>query len=162
MLVSTIIQDIRNRINDKDGVGDFDDDEIVSYINQALNYVGLYFVTANNPLALKEVTIKDGDTLPTDYIKHCGILPIKVTGKVVKFLDTSTKNLTMKYFYKAANITGTATDEEMPYDDALTNNIIVTITVILLMNQQRLDVTQDQTLSGTLTDMLNSAYGTSA
>ena len=29
MLVKAIIQDIRNRINDKEGVGDFDDDEIV-------------------------------------------------------------------------------------------------------------------------------------
>ena len=52
MLVSTVIQDIRNRINDKEAIGDFDNDDIVSYINQAINYIGLYFVTAQNPLAI--------------------------------------------------------------------------------------------------------------
>lgn len=161
MLVKAIIQDIRNRINDKEGVGDFDDDEIVSYINQAINYIGLYFVSSCNPIAIKDVVIKNGDTLPSDYIKACGVLPIKITGKTIKFLDTSTKDYTMKYFYKAPNIAGTE-NEEMPYDDAVTNNVIVTLTVILLMNQQRLNVSQDQGLNTALMDIIESAYSARA
>lgn len=161
MLVKAIIQDIRNRINDKEGVGDFDDDEIVSYINQAINCVGLYFVASGNPIAIKDVVIRNGDTLPNDYIKACGILPIKITGKTIKFLDASVKDYTMKYFYKAPNITG-AENEEMPYDDAVTNNVIVTSAVILLMNQQRLNVSQDQSLNSSLMDIIESAYSARA
>lgn len=161
MLVKAIIQDIRNRINDKEGVGDFDDDEIVSYINQAINYIGLYFVSSGNPIAVKDIVIRNGDTLPNDYVKACGILPIKITGKTIKFLDAGVKDYTMKYFYKAPNITGTE-DEEMPYDDALTNNVIVTLTVILLMNQQRLNVSQDQGLNSALMDTIESAYSARA
>lgn len=161
MLVKAIIQDIRNRINDKEGVGDFDDDEIVSYINQAINYIGLYFVSSGNPIAVKDIVIRNGDTLPDDYVKACGILPIKITGKTIKFLDAGVKDYTMKYFYKAPNITGTE-DEEMPYDDALTNNVIVNATVLLLLNQQRLNVAQDQSLSTSLMDMVNSAFGVQA
>lgn len=161
MLVKAIIQDIRNRINDKEGVGDFDDDEIVSYINQAINYIGLYFVSSENPIAVKDIVIRNGDTLPNDYVKACGILPIKITGKTIKFLDAGVKDYTMKYFYKAPNITGNE-DEEMPYDDALTNNVIVTLTVILLMNQQRLNVSQDQGLNSTLMDTIESAYSARA
>ena len=67
----------------------------------------------------------------------------------------------MKYFYKAPNITGTE-DEEMPYDDAVTNNVIVTLTVILLMNQQRLNVSQDQGLNSALVDIIESAYSARA
>ena len=62
MLVKAIIQDIRNRINDKEGVGDFDDVESVSYINQAINYIGLYFVGSGNPIAVNDVVIRNGDT----------------------------------------------------------------------------------------------------
>lgn len=161
MLVRTVIQDIRNRINDKEAIGDFDDDDIVSYINQAINYVGLYFVTAGNPLSIKDIEIVDGDNVPDDYIKACGIQPVKVTGKIIKFLDSRKKKLILRYFFKPPNITG-ADNEEMPYKDALTNNVIVTMTVLLLLNQQRLNVAQDQTLSTALTDMLNSAYGSRA
>ena len=94
-------------------------------------------------------------------IKTCGILPIKITGKTSKFLDTSVKDYTMKYFYKAPNITG-AENEEMPYDDTVTNNVIVTLTVILLMNQQRLNVSQDQGLNTALMDIIESAYSVRA
>lgn len=161
MLVRTLIQDIRNRINDKEAIGDFDDDDIISYINQAINYIGLYFVTAGNPLAIKDVEVANGDSVPNDYIKACGILPMRITGKTIKFLDSKTKKLSMRYFFKPPNITG-ADNEEMPYEDALTNNVIVTMTVLLLLNQQRLNIAQDQTLSTALTDMLNSAYGAQA
>lgn len=161
MLVSDVIQDIRNRISDKEGIGDFDNDDIISYINQAINYVGLYFVTAQNPLALKEVEIINNDTVPDDYIKMCGIIPVRVIGKTIKFLDSSTKRLTMKYFYKPPNI-GAGEDETMPYDDNVTNNLIVSMSVLMLMNQQRLNVSQDQTLNDALMNMINSAYGASA
>lgn len=161
MLVANVIQDIRNRINDKEGVGDFDDDEIISYVNQAINYIGLYFVSAGNPLAVKDVLVQNNDNVPDDYIKPCGIFPIKITGKVIKFLDKGTKNLTLRYFFKAPNITGSE-NEEMPYDDALTNNVIVTIAVVLLMNQQRLNISQDQSLNDALMDIVNTAFGVSA
>lgn len=161
MLVKDVIQDIRNRINDKEAVGDFDDDDIVSYINQSINYIGLYFVTAGNPIAIKFMEVGDGDNVPDDYIKTCGVYPIQVTGKEVRFLDGSKGKKKMRYFFKPANITG-AESEEMPYEDALTNNIIVNITVLSLLNQQRLNISQDQTLSTSLMDMVNSAFGTQA
>ena len=161
MLVSTVIQDIRNRINDKEAIGDFDNDDIVSYINQAINYIGLYFVTAQNPLAVKDIEVADGDLVPDDYIKFCGVLPIRVTGKTIKFLESRKKKMALRYFFKPPNITG-ADGEEMPYNDALTNNVIVNATVLLLLNQQRLNVAQDQSLSTSLMDMVNSAFGVQA
>ena len=53
-------------------------------------------------------------------------------------------------------------NEEMPYDDTVTNNVIVTLTVILLMNQQRLNVSQDQSLNSSLMDIIESAYSARA
>lgn len=161
MLVKDVIQDIRNRINDKEAVGDFDDDDIVSYINQSINYIGLYFVTAGNPLAIKDIEVTDGDSVPNDYIKFCGISPIRVTGKTIKFLESRKKKMALRYFFKPPNIKG-ADGEKMPYDDALTNNVIVNATVMCLLNQQRLNISQDQTLSTSLMDMVNSAFGVQA
>ena len=161
MLVSTVIQDIRNRINDKEAIGDFDNDDIVSYINQAINYIGLYFVTAQNPLAIKDIEVADGDLVPDDYIKFCGISPIRVTGKTIKFLESNKGKMALRYFFKPPNITG-VDGEEMPYNDALTNNVIVNATVLLLLNQQRLNVSQDQGLNSSLMDIIESAYSARA
>lgn len=156
MLVSEAIQDIRNRINDREGVGDFENDQLISFINQAITYLGGYFTTAGNPVQTKTVTVSEGATVPTDFIKTAGTFPMKITGNVINLFNPK-KDLKFKYFYENAKVA--ALTDNLPYGDANSALVIVLLAVIFALNQQRFDIQQDNAIQAKLMDVLNQAYG---
>jgi len=162
MLVSEALQDVRNRLSDRDAVGDFDDNELVSYMNQAIHYIGNYLVAAGNPLVVKEMAVCDGDDMPDDYIKTCGSYWMRVTGRKVMVLRHRRKPLVVRYFYELPTVTGTHADEELPLDNYAFTNAIVQMTVLFAMNQQRFNIQQDQAVTTECLDIANKAFGHSA
>ena len=157
MKVSELEQEVRNRIDDKDGIGEFTDNELISYIKQAMNYIGAYFVTAGNPIALKELIVTDNSTLPNDFIKTAGTFPLKITGKNVKLLAGYSSGIKIKYFFQPENITASSTI--MPYTDNATLNVILQLSVIFAQNQQKHYVTQDKAITAEIMTIINTAYG---
>lgn len=155
MLVSEMIQIIRNRLNDREGVGDFEDDQLIDYLNQAVNYISGYLVTTMNPLMVKSIELNNGDELPEDFVKTCGNFPMLVEGRTVELFNPK-KPLEVKYYYQLPNI---EMEDEFPLKDLQSPNLAIQLTVIFCMNQQKMDISQDQAIATMCMDMVSSAYG---
>lgn len=155
MKISEIIQIIRNRLNDRDGVGDFEDDQLVDYLNQAISYISAYLVTTMNPLMVKSATLNDGDELPEDFIKTCGNFPMLVEGRTVELFNPK-KPLDIKYYFQLPKVD---MEDDFPLKDLQSSNLAIQLAVIFCMNQQRIDVGQDQAIATMCMDMVSSAYG---
>ena len=80
MLVTQAIQEIRNKINDRDCVG-LDDSELLSYLNEAIQQISSYLISVNSPTMIKELTIEDENEieLPQNFVKTAGNYPLKIT-----------------------------------------------------------------------------------
>ena len=61
MLVDVAINQIRDKINDRDEVG-LDDNEILSYLNEAIQYVSSFLVGAGSPLVINDLTLTQKKT----------------------------------------------------------------------------------------------------
>lgn len=155
MLVSEMIQIIRNRLNDREGVGDFEDDQLIDYLNQAINYISSYLVTTMNPLMVKSITLANGDELPEDFVKTCGNFPMLVEGRTVELFNPK-KPLDVKYYFQLPQV---EMEDEFPLKDLQSANLAIQLTVIFCMNQQRIDISQDQAIATMCMDMVSSAYG---
>lgn len=141
MLVSDAIYDIRNKINDRDEIG-LDDEELLSYLNEALQYVSSYLVSANSPLMVKEVIISDEKyEMPRDFVRFVGTLPIKVTGAEVTLLDEPP--LKARYF---ASVSPVGIVDDMPFKQTALNQVAIKLAGIYAQNQQGLNVQQDKAL----------------
>lgn len=141
MLVSDAIYDIRNKINDRDEIG-LDDDELLSYLNEALQYVSSYLVSANSPLMVKEVTIHDETyQMPNDFIRFVGMPPLKVTGMTATLLDDPP--LKARYF---ASVSPVGIVDTMPFKQTALNQVAIKLAGIYAQNQQGLNVQQDKVL----------------
>lgn len=158
MLVSDALIDIRYRLNDHEAVGDFDDAQLISFINQAVTYLGGYFTASSNPRQTKTATITVGTTgtVPTDFVKTAGTFPMKIIGDTITPFNTK-KDFTYKYFFQNAELTQ-ATDI-LPYKDKNSCTVIILLAVIFALNQQRFNVAQDSTIQQQIMDILNQAYG---
>lgn len=141
MLVIDAIYDVRNKINDRDEIG-LDDEELLSYLNEALQYVSSYLVSANSPLMVKEVIISDDKyQMPDDFIRFVGTLPIKTTGTEVTLLDEPP--LKARYF---ASVSSVGINDDMPFKQTALNQVAIKLAGIYAQNQQGLNVQQDKAL----------------
>jgi hypothetical protein len=154
MNVSEAIIAVRHRINDRDEVG-LDNEEILSYLNSAIQYICQALATANAPVLVDDLTINSATaTLPKNFIKLAGIFPTKITGNTIKLLDTPPQ--TIRYFtaYGWPDMNG-----EMPFEQDALNEVAVQMAAIYANNQQELDVSQDKALFGEFTTAILAAAG---
>lgn len=140
MKVETALYEIRNKINDRDEIG-LDDDEILSYLNEALQYISSYLVSANSPLMIKKLDIEtETSALPDDFVRFVGLQPVKITGKEVEALELPIK---ARYF---ANVKQVGIADNMPFTQLALNQVAIKLASIYAQNQQGLNVQQDKAL----------------
>lgn len=159
MNASEAIQEIRNKTNDREGIGDLENNEILSYINEAIAFLSAFFISAGNPLAIKEVELNDGDILPADFTKTAGAFPMKITGREVALFNKR-KPLKVRYFAEILPLK--TEDDAMPFEMQSLNTVLIKMAVIYVFNQQRFNVQQDQAITTELMNIINSALGYSA
>lgn len=141
MLVDVAINQIRDKINDRDEVG-LDDNEILSYLNEAIQYISSFLVGAGSPLFLNDLTLTETETaLPKEFVRTAGKFPIKITGSTIKTLDDPP--VTIRYF---ANTKRVELDDDMPFQQMVLNQVCIKLAAIYCQNQQALDVSQDKAL----------------
>ena len=151
MKVETALYEIRNKINDRDEIG-LDDDEILSYLNEALQYISSYLVSANSPLMIKKLDIEtETSTLPDDFVRFVGLQPVKITGKEVEALELPIK---ARYF---ANVKQVGIADNMPFTQLALNQVAIKLASIYAQNQQGLNVQQDKVLLDELNASIASA-----
>ena len=68
MNVSEALIEIRNKTNDRDEVG-LDNEELLAYFNEAIQYISQYLAAANSPVLLQDMTISSATAqLPDNFI----------------------------------------------------------------------------------------------
>lgn len=141
MLVDVAINQIRDKINDRDEVG-LDDNELLSYLNEAIQYVSSFLVGADSPMLVNNLTLTDKETaMPKEYVRTAGKFPIKITGRTIELLDDPP--VTIRYF---ANVPHVELDDDMPFTQQALNQICIKLAAVFCENQEELDVSQDNAL----------------
>lgn len=141
MKVETAIFEIRNKINDRDEIG-FDYDELLSYLNEALQYISAYLISANSPILIKTQTINEGSfVLPDNFARFAGYFPVRVEGNTCELLDAPP--MKVRYFATADNVNATS---EMPFTQLALNQVAIKLASIYAQNQQSLNIQQDKVL----------------
>lgn len=154
MLVTEAITEIRNKINDRDMVG-LDDSELLSYLNEAVQWVAASMISAGSTDLVKEEII-DGDefTLPVNFAKFCGNYPIKRTGLQAELLCEPPMKL--RYFVTYNLLT---TDDEMPFNHIALTQVAIKKACEYAQSQEKLDVQQDKMLEGELSQAVALSMG---
>lgn len=154
MKVEVALSEVRNKTNDRDEIG-LGDEEVLSYLNEAIQYVSAYLIAANSPLMVKvlEIRGKEAD-LPQGFVRFVGLQPIKVTGTEIELLDEPPVKL--RYF---ANPSYVMFNDDMPFDNVALNQVAIKLASIYVNAQQRLDVQQDKALLDEINGAIAGAIG---
>ena len=154
MLVTQAIQEIRNKINDRDCVG-LDDSELLSYLNEAIQQISSYLISVNSPTMIKKLTIEDENEieLPQNFVKTAGNYPLKITANKA---CTAFWPMNVRYFASYAPV---SMSDELPFSHNAIDVIAIKLACVYATAQQQLDVTQDKSIVDEIIASLASAIG---
>lgn len=154
MLVTKAIEEIQCKINDRDKVG-LDDTELLSYLNEAIQFISSYLVGANSPIMIKEEIIFDNTyTLPPNFVRAIGTYPAKITSNQMELFDDPP--MKFRYFASLMNV---GMDDEMPFEHEALEQVAIKLACIYANAQEQLDVTQDKSLLDEMTAAIANAIG---
>ena len=155
MNVSEALIAIRHKTNDRDEVGN-SNEELLAYLNEAIQYVSQYMIAAGSPMMVQEQTIAAGAStevdLPSNFVKFCGTFPARITGDTITLLEDPP--ITLRYFVSHPIV---EMDGEMPFHHDELNQVAVRLACIYVNNQQELDVQQDQALLTAIQESIQAA-----
>ena len=97
---------------------------------------------------MKEITVHDGDSLPENFMKAAGTYPLRMTDGAVKIIDDSFPAVRFRYFATPKSIE--TENDVLPFNHDGINDVIVKAAVILALNENEYDVSQDTSLFNTL------------
>lgn len=123
---------------------EYSTDDCIGFLNTAVQEICHQLIAGKSPQMVKEITIHDSESLPSDYVSSCGNYPVKVTGQMVTFTDTDIDSLRFRYFATKPQIVDATGD--MPFTHEVLNDITVRLSTILALNQNEYDITQDKAL----------------
>lgn len=154
MLVTEAITEIRNKINDRDAVG-LDDSELLSYLNEAVQWISAYMIGAYAPDLVREEIVDDDEfTLPINFARFCGNYPVKRTGLTAELLVEPP--MKVRYFVSYPTLTE---DDEMPFNHIALTQIAIKKACEYAQNQEKLDIQQDKMLESELSQAVAMSMG---
>ena len=130
----------------------FTTDDYVNFLNTAIQQVASLLIAAKWPSLAKEATLKEGDALPHNYMGACGTYPVRMTDNKVHIIDDE-KTVRFRYFATPDLVTA---DVDMPFSHEAINVVIVKSAVILALNENEYDVTQDGNILSSLQQAISS------
>lgn len=157
MLVADAINEIRMKINDRDMVG-LDDSELLSYLNEAIQYISAALITYKSPFCIKDIEVmEDSFMLPNNFAQWCGTFPFKITGNTVDVLcELPVK---ARYFESYENV---VEGGELPFNNVALDKLAIKIACIYAQNQEHEEISQDKELADELKQMVAAALGVGA
>lgn len=115
MLASQLITKIRRRINDANTTTpEFEDDELMDYINDAITDLSMNLINDNAAEMINTVNIPDGFPVPTSCVKLAGIYPIREEGTLWRITNGAAMVL-IRYFATRPLIS--AVGDTIPFKD---------------------------------------------
>ena len=152
MLVSTAIKRIKDAGHDISD--EYTNERCIEFLNTALQQTSSLLIAAQYPALVQEMDVRDGDTLPKNYMQCCGTYPLRMTAGKAKILSDDEY---VRFRYWATPAMLTTEDEELPYPHDGINEVIVRAAVILALNENEYDVTQDKAILSALQQAVASA-----
>ena len=151
MKVSDFLTLVRARIRDNYRV-EYDDAELIGYINDAISYWSACSVANSDLLKVKTVSVNPYTDVPDDFAKFCGVYPITIeSGRIIS--DDGTQVLCKYYAYD-----GLISDvEDNLIYSAPEISILLQLTCIYALNRNQFDVTTDASLSKALSDVVSTS-----
>ena len=133
---------------------EYSTDRCIQFLNTAIQQVSSLLIAAKYPVLVKEMTIRNGDSIPKNYMNLCGTYPIKMTDGKAIITDDAYKSITIRYF-ATPDLIEYETDD-MPYTHDAINDIIVKTAVLLALNENEYDITQDSNIVESLKQAVSS------
>ena len=141
MKVETAINRIKSAGHDISD--EYTNERCIEFLNTAIQQVSSLLISAQYPALVKEITVHNGESLPTNYMKSCGTYPLRLTDNKVTVVDGSE---TVRFRYWATPELLTSSSTNLPYNHDAINEVIVKLAVILALNENEYDIAQDSNL----------------
>lgn len=134
---------------------EYDDYHAVMRLNSALQLTSALLVQINSPLVIQSAALHNGDTLPPNFQRFCGIYPIKRTGQTVELLEDEEAIVTRYYVaFDALTAAG-----DMPFAHDAMNDFVIRTAAKYALNRNEFDISQDQSLLQELQNAAAAAMG---
>lgn len=154
MLVSTAITRIRAAGHDISD--EYSKERCIEFLNNSLQQVASLLISAKWPALVQEMLVHDGDSLPKNYMQAAGTYPLRMTAGRAEIIDDS-DYVRFRYFATPDNLTGEDEAEELPFNHEAINEIIVRGAIILALNENEYELSQDTQLWTALQQAVASA-----
>ncbi len=133
---------------------DVDEYRCLEYLNTAMQQTSSLLIAAQYPALVKEIVVQNGDELPKNFMKSAGQYPLRLTNNKAEIIDDSQS---VRFRYWATPDMMTLEDERLPYSHDAINEVVVRGAIILAINEDEYDITQDMTLITALQQAIASA-----
>lgn len=154
MLVSTAITRIKAAGHDISD--EYSKERCIEFLNNSLQQVASLLISAKWPALVQEMLVHDGDSLPKNYMQAAGTYPLRMTAGRAEIIDGS-DYVRFRYFATPDNLTGEDDAEELPFNHEAINEIIVRGAIILALNENEYELSQDTQLWTALQQAVASA-----
>lgn len=126
----------------------------LEFLNTALQQTSSLLISAKYPALVRETTLRQGDTVPENYMQSAGLYPLRMTNGSVEILDDATE---VRFRYWATPPLLTEDDKELPYQHDAINEVIVKAAIILALNENEYDVSADNSILTALQEAVSAA-----
>lgn len=159
MKVKTAIDQFRLILHDLYGNYEYDNYHCLMRLNSAIQLTCNLLVQINSPLVIEEQEFENGGELPGNFLKTCGIYPIRRTGNTVQFVDGS-KKMVIRYYVTYPQIVKTDVENgDMPFKHDTINDFVVRTACKFALNRNEFDISQDQNILNELQNAAAEAMG---
>ena len=153
MTIDTALDRIANACHDI--ANTYTDDRYLEFLNTATQRAFAMMLGQGFPPLLQEMELHDGDELPFNYLRACGVYPIRITQNKVTFLDDEDDVIRFRYLGGPKFIT--FDDYEMPINNDAINEAIVRRAIAYAINEDEYDTSADKALDAELEQAIASA-----
>jgi len=94
------------------------------------------------------MTVHNGDSLPQNFMIAAGSYPLRMTNGRVDIIDDDIESVRFRYFATPDMITAETTN--LPINHDAINEVIVKLAIMLALNENEYDISQDTTLTTAL------------
>ena len=155
MKVSDAIARIRQETHDISE--EYSTDECIQYLNTAIQQVSSLLISAKWPVLVKETKISDGDSIPHNYLNACGTYPLKMADGKAYLTDDTYQSVDFRYFATPDLLE--AESDDMPFEHDALNDIIIKSAVLLALNHNEYDISQDTNIVNALQQAISAGMG---
>lgn len=138
-----------------DAIDEYSEPHCLDFLNTAIQQANSMLIAGGFYPLVREVTLKDGSYLPHNFMKQCGQYPIRVTNNKVTLLDG--RQVRFRYFANPELLT--MNDVDLPFNNDAMNQAVVQFAIMLALNENEYDISQDSTLMNMFQQAIASGMG---